>query len=230
MIFFAVLFMIILATSPAHASTTTSTTKKNGEYVLRNTDGTIPVGFTATTNRFATDVLCYAAAEKAVGAGKLKPGTYKCDQSNAVTVTLTATCSDEPAPRIYLSLIDLPDGGGAKGYDLPEMEPPKLKAGSDSEYMPERDWLYVHNPAWPAGYPNCWVRGWEDPTKWRPNAVKDPGKVFLELVTPQNQAEVTELPNEESPVEWPADLKGRYAASKVERCAAHVSYPEDPCA
>lgn len=228
----AALLGMLLAAIASHAfgSTSTSATLRTGEFVLRNTDGTIPAPFTKDTNRFATDTLCRDAGEAAVKAGTMKPGTYKCDRSDALTITMTSTCADEPAPRVYLELVLLPDGNGAKGYDLPEMEPPKLKDGSDSEYMPERQWLYVHGPAWPAGYPNCWVRGWEDPALWRANPKAEPGKMFLERVEPGMTADDVELPNVEEPVEWPPELVAKWDASCDERHEAHVYYPEDTCA
>lgn len=223
----AIVSLLISAAALAGTVSTPTSTLTPGKYALRNTDNTIPAGFTDTTSRFDTIELCDAAIKSFK-----KEGKWKCDLSTLVTVKIvvTNTCSDEPAPRIYLSLVDLPDGGGAKGYELPEMEPPTLKAGSDSEYLAERDWLYVRNPKGDAAYPVCWVRGWEDPTKWRQNAVKDPGKVFMELITPQNAAENTEPPNSVEPVPLPPAMQAKYDASCVDRHLQHVYYPGDTCA
>jgi hypothetical protein len=63
----------------------------------------------------------------------------------------TTTCADEKAPKLYLS------------------KERSAEDGKDYWVLPGASWtadtfievanLYVHNAAWPAGFPNCWVRG-----------------------------------------------------------------------
>lgn len=174
-------------------------TEKPGVTVMKKPDGT------ATTIRQkdtqAGETMHQACLRMLGEAGIV--GEATC--SDVAGVTVAKNCADEPAPRIYLPLVDLPDGNGAKGFQLPDMEPPTLKAGSDSDFLPERDWLYVHGPKWPDGYPSCWVRGWEDPTLWRQNPKADPGKLFLERITPDMKAEDVEMPNDETHDCWPGD-------------------------
>ena len=220
-----ILFALALVGLSGIALGSSTVATKPGDYVLRNKDNSDIAELIAAKKptRFATLQEC-AEASKA-----LKSGAYKCDQSTALTVT--STCADEPAPRLYLSLVDLE--GGGKGYALPEMEPPQLAPGSDTEFLPERDWLFVHGPTWPAGFPNCWVRGWDDPLKWRQNFVKDPGKVFLELITPENVAEVYELPNTIEPVTPPPGFDEEWHSPEAE-AARHLKcqcYADDktPC-
>lgn len=218
---FMTLASMMLAAYSIAAGTVTETP---GDYVLRNADNTPIVGL--VNFRFATYAECKAASSV------LKTGRYKCDHSTGLNVV--QSCLNEPAPRIYLPLVDLQDGSGTKGYELPEMEPPTLKAGSDSEYMPERDWLYVRNPKGDAAYPNCWIRGWEDPTLWRVNPKAEPGKVFMELITPDMKAEDVEMPGVMEPVPMQGDTLTRWLEpeSEAARHAMDICYSDTdqtPC-
>jgi hypothetical protein len=184
---------IVSALLTMAALASTSTTVKPGDVVLRNQDNTIPAGYTATTSRFKTPEECKSAAAT-LG------GTRKCDQSTLITTV--ATCADEPAPHIYLELIDVE---GTKAWNLPASRWP------EPDYV-QQAWLYVHNPAWPLGYPACWVRGWEDPALWRENPKAEPGKVFMERIEPGMTAEDVEMPNSVEPVckpDGPADCPVR---------------------
>lgn len=201
------LILAALVTTATLAGTTATT--KPGDFVLRNPDNTIPTGFDTKSSRFTTLELCVAAAQKTGVA------TYKCDQSTQVVVA--RNCDGEPAPRIYLTQVDI---GGTKAWELPEtrwLEP---------DYV-EQQWLYVKNPA--PVYPACWVRGWEDPTLWRANPKAEAGKVFMERIEPGMTAEDIEMPNTEEPVTMTAELQAAWDASCAERHVHKVYYPEDTC-
>lgn len=176
--------VVLLAALASAAVAGVTTTIKPGQWVLRQ-----QVGATIKDiSRHASLDECAAAAPAA--------GPWRCDTS--VQVTAVANCVDEKAPRIYLTQAEI---DGQKYWELPESGWPLL-ADSTTEYV-ERTWLYVHNPAWPAGYPNCWVRGWEDPNLWRMNPAAEPGKVFMERVEP-GMADIV-LPNSVEPVYWPGE-------------------------
>ena len=175
------LFALALS-SAALASSTLKATP--GQYVLRNADGTPVAGL--TVYRFASEQECFDAAKLQ------KSGKYKCDHS--VGVLITATCADEPAPPIYLVQVE---HEGGMYWQLPEegaFAPPEP---SDANGWSVMRWLYVHNPQWPDGYPNCWVRGWVPEQLWRFNP-NYPGTPKLELIVP-GMAEVSELPNDMTP-------------------------------
>lgn len=140
--------------------------------------------------------LCETIGTDMAKAGKL--ADFACVTRTPFKVAVT--CADEKAPHIYLEQVEI-DGG--KYWEMPAYDWPKR---SDTEYD-ERAWLYVHNPAWPAGYPNCWVRGWEDPTLWRANPKAEPGKVFMERIEPGMTAEDVELPPDESYTCWSNDTE-----------------------
>jgi hypothetical protein len=125
----------------------------------------------------------------------LKAGQYKCDVSFKLIVV--TTCEDEKAPRLYLTQVTV---NGETAWQLPAYTWP-LKAGSTTEYE-ERAWLYIHNSAWPGGYPACWVRGWEDPSLWRENPAAEPGKVFMERIEPGMTADDVDLPSDTTPNGW----------------------------
>lgn len=197
----AALLSIVLAATASLAVAGVTVTEKPGLTVMKRPDGT-------AKNLYQKDAqpgeTTHAACLRLLKESGIL-GEATC--SDVAGITVAKNCEGEPAPRIYLSLVDLPDGNGTKGWELPPMEPPTLQAGSDTDYMPERDWLYVHGPKWPDGYPNCWVRGWEDPTLWRQNPKADPGKLFMERIEPGMTSEDVELPNDESYTCWPTDTE-----------------------
>lgn len=187
------LSFIALAATTSIAFASSTATVKPGQFVLVNADSSLPAGYDATTNRFDTLQACSDAA------AKLKSANYKCNQSNAVTVT--STCADEKAPHIQLTQVDL---NGTKAWDLPPFQ-------WIGDSYTEQEWLFVHGPTWPNGYPNCWVRGWEDPTLWRENPKAEAPNVFLERIEPGMTAADIEMPDVMEPVckpDGPADCPG----------------------
>jgi hypothetical protein len=85
-------------------------------------------------------------------------------------LTVEQDCAGVKAPTI--ALVKQDDGSW--------LEP---EARAEPPVPPSTDWtttqyLYVHNPAWPAGAPACWVRGWTA-DEWRVNGT-DPNAVFME--------------------------------------------------
>jgi hypothetical protein len=174
------LLALALASSVATLASVTNTPTSvvvPGQYLLHNPDNSAPAPFTDKTNRFETIELCKQAGES-IG----KTFIYKCDQSSQLKVTMvqTATCADEKAPTLQLvkKTVD-----GQDYWSLPEdglvLPPPP---------SPENNWatmvyVYVQNPKWPDGYPNCWVRGFAPETTWRVNP-NYPNTPFMELVVP----------------------------------------------
>lgn len=186
----AAFLLAALLTAAAFASS--STAVKPGDFVLRGTDNLPPPPFTSENNRFKTIVDCTNAAATLSGV------TYKCDQSNLITVT--KTCADEKAPHI--NLVKNSEGG----WDEPDAAAFPV-AGDDTQWR-TLQWLFIHNPKWPDGFPNCWVRGWEDPDLWRVNAKAEPGNVFMERIEPGMTVEDIELPNIEDDYDcWPNDAE-----------------------
>jgi hypothetical protein len=180
----ALVFVAIAAFASAAFASSTATVKP-GQYVLVNADNSLPAGLDATTNRFDSLQACSDAAAKLTGAP-----TFKCNQSNLVTIT--RTCVDEKAPHI-----DMPKNSDG-GFDEPDAAAFPVP-GDDTQWR-TLQWLFVHNSKWPDGYPNCWVRGWEDPTLWRVNPKAEAPKVFMERIEPGMTAADVELPDVEEPV------------------------------
>jgi hypothetical protein len=89
------------------------------------------------------------------------------------TFTTVTTCADEKAPKLYLVKAKNPEDG--KDY----WELPGADFTDDGNFTEMAD-LYVHAPAWPAGYPNCWIRGQAPRDEWRLNSKDEPGKAFME--------------------------------------------------
>jgi len=202
----------------ASSTTTPTSTIKTGQYILHKPDNTVPAPFNATTARFNSLEECQKAAESIRLAGG-----YKCDTSIAVTVTMvtTSTCADEKAPKLYLAQVTGEDG--RKYWEVPAagfIEPDYVEVAE----------LYVHNPSWPAGYPNCWVRGQALRAEWRVNGATEPGKVFMERLEPgMSTADLWPDESIEEPVSFTPELQAAWDASCAERHARHVYYPEDTC-
>lgn len=181
------LALALLFSGAALAGTATSVP---GDFVLRNPDGTYPAPYTEKSARFPTKEACDAAM-----AALNRTQQYKCDVSYKGTAV--ATCENERAPRIYLEAVTV---DGQTAWEFPEHRWP-LREGSTTEYVTVA-WLYVHNSAWPAGYPNCWVRGWEDTSLWRVNPAAEPARPFMERIEPGMTADDTDLQNSIEPFNW----------------------------
>jgi hypothetical protein len=194
-------------------------TPKDGDYVLHNADNTYPTGYTSTTARFKDRALCEAAVAAGAKAGTLKPGV-KCDTS--VGFTFAQDCEGEKAPKLYLAQVDI---DGKKYWDLPG-------ASFTDDTFVEMAELYVHNATWPAGYPNCWIRGQAPRSEWRKNAVAEPGKVFMERLEPGMTTADLELeePNDETPAQQSAEFQAEHATVEATavRQETHVCYEDDP--
>jgi hypothetical protein len=174
----AALFFVALAAvaSSAFAGTisTPTSTLTPGRYALRNADNTIPAGFDDKTSRFDTIDQCNTTILSFKKAGK-----WKCDLSTLVTVTIvvTNTCADEPAPKLYLVKVTNPEDG-KQYWEIPG------SSYSDDGNFTEIANLYVRDPKGDAAYPTCWIRGVTERAKWRVNGKDEPGKVFMELLLP----------------------------------------------
>lgn len=173
---------VLAAALAAGAAASTSTTVKPGDFVLRNQDNTIPPGYTSITSRFKTFEECHAAA---VALGD----TRKCDHSDLITTV--STCADEKAPRIYLAKVTV---DGKQYWELPGA------SWTEDTYI-EMAELLVHNAAWPAGFPNCWVKGRAPRSEWRMNSKDEPGKAFMEHLEPGMPTAdlLEEVPNSDEP-------------------------------
>lgn len=157
-------------------------TSKSGPTVLHPADGS-SVTFKDTATQSAHDA-CQAAVKA------LPPGKAQCWDSTEFTIT--ASCEDVKAPHIELVK-------GTDGW----MEPDARATQVGDAWITEQ-YLYVHNPAWPQGYPDCWARGWTNPDEWRANDVSDPDAPFMEKLEPGMTA--LEYPNDQTPApespEW----------------------------
>jgi hypothetical protein len=182
----ALLFVALAAAASAVLASTTSTptsTLKPGQYILHKKDNTVPAPFDkdGSAGRFNTIDECKKGGETAAIASGLPAGTveYKCDSSTGLTVTITKTntCSDEPAPKLYLTKVtNLEDG--KQYWEIPG------SSYSDDGNFTEIANLYVRDPKGDAAYPNCWIRGVTERAKWRVNGKDEPGKVFMQLLLP----------------------------------------------
>lgn len=130
--------------------------------------------------------LCAAAAAAYVG---------KATCSDVATFTTVADCTDVAAPA-------LPLVKNAEGFWAEPEAFAQLVAGSTTVWTTMQN-LYVHNPAWPLGAPNCWVRGLAPHDEWRVNG-SNPNAVFMERKFP-GQAEVIDPPDVPEAVCWPGD-------------------------
>jgi hypothetical protein len=137
----------------------------------------------------------------------------------------TTTCADEKAPKLYLAKVMI---DGKEYWDLPG-------ASFTEDTYVEMANLYVHGPSWPAGFPNCWVRGEAPREEWRLNSKDEPGKAFMEIRTPDMPAGdlVAEEPNDETPAGTPEGFDAEYhtLAAEAFRHETCVCYPDDqtPC-
>lgn len=111
----------------------------------------------------------------------------------------TTTCTDEKAPVVQL---EQKEQDGGKYWVIPTglLEPP---APSEANGWATMVWVYVRNPAWPGGYPNCWVRGWAPEDTWRVNP-NYPGTPIMELIVP-GMADISEGPPDTSYTCWSGD-------------------------
>jgi hypothetical protein len=94
---------------------------------------------------------------------------------DSFSLLIVTDCADVPAPTIPLVKQTDPATGAVSWLEPDAAARPV--AGSSIEWETVQ-WLYVHNPAWPGGQPDCWVRGWTT-DEWRPNGT-DPNAPFLE--------------------------------------------------
>lgn len=133
---------------------------------------------------------CKALGTDLVKASRL--GDFACVTRNSFKVAIT--CADELPPHIPLIKVD---------GNYVEPEAAAFAVPGDATRWETLQWLYVHNPAWPAGYPVCWIRGWADPDTWRVNPI-DPANVFMERIEP-GMADI-DLPNSVEPVIWRGDV------------------------
>lgn len=180
----AALLMVVLAAAASAAFAGTSVLEGPTTYEVHKADNTMEKGAWPTT---VEDCVARAKAQTPKGSCVIR--------RNFETVQ---NCEGVAAPHIYLELVDVE---GTKAWNLPPSEWP------EPDYL-ERTWLYVHNATWPLGYPNCWVRGWEDPELWRENPKAEPGKVFMERIEPGMTAEDVELPNITDDYDcWPSDAE-----------------------
>lgn len=108
---------------------------------------------------------CKTLGTDLVKAGKL--GDFACVTRNSFKVA--ATCADEKAPKLFL----VKDADGK----YPEPDGFAQQVPGTDDWITVQD-LYVHSAAWPAGYPNCWVRGVTDSAAWCVSG-KDPASVFM---------------------------------------------------
>lgn len=155
-----------------------------GPSVLHPGDGTASVNYTGPTS----SAQCDQAAKKIIG---------KSTCSDVRYITGVADCTDEKAPKLYLAKVKIE---GSEYLELPGA------SFTEDTYTEMAD-LYVHTAAWPAGYPNCWVRGVAPRAEWRLNTKDEPGKAFMERRDPSmppGDLIADELDSVE-PVCWPGD-------------------------
>ncbi|HXE08333.1 MAG TPA: hypothetical protein VN612_10575 [Acidobacteriaceae bacterium] len=182
----------------------TTATQKPGDWALKKQGDQVVI------SRHASLDECV----KASPAGK-----YKCDTSVALDVA--QNCEGEKPPKLYLSK-ETTDG--TEYWVLPG-------AGWTDDTLVEVANLYVHGPSWPAGYPNCWVRGEAPRLEWRMNSKDEPGKAFMELRTPDMPAGdlIADEPNDETPAGTPPGFQEEYhtLAAEAVRHETCVCYSDD---
>lgn len=203
----AALLFVALAAAAAFASSTT--TEQPTVYMILLPDDSIEKGKVWPK----TEQECLDRAKAISGACSIR--------RKFVTAT---TCADEKAPKLYLAKVKSAEDG--KDYwELPG-------AGFTADTYIETANLFVHNASWPAGYPNCWVRGEAPREEWRLNSKDDPGKAFMEIRTPDMPAGdlVAEEPNSIEPMATPAGFEeDRRRLADVEfRQSTCVCYADDP--
>lgn len=136
---------------------------------------------------------CKKQGNDLVLAGKL--GDFACVTRNSFKVAVT--CADEKAPK--LALVKDADGK----YAEPDAFAQQVPGTDDWDTVQE---LYVHNAAWPAGYPNCWVRGMTDSAAWCVSG-KDPANVFMARREDYPlECEDDAAADNVEPVIWPGDV------------------------
>lgn len=171
----------------------TTVTVKNGPTVMN------PAPPGVKRNLYDTDTDAVAGEsthQRCVRITGALPGHSTC--TDVFDITVTQTCADEKAPRIQL--VKNADGG----FDQPDAAVFPV-AGNDTKWD-TKQWLFIHNLAWPNGYPNCWVRGWENPDLWRLNPKVDAPNVFMERIEP-GMVDDVDLPNDESYTCWPDEAE-----------------------
>jgi hypothetical protein len=117
---------------------------------------------------------------------------------DSFSLLIVTDCADVPAPTIPLVATKADDG--STSWLMPD-------ARADAPVPPSTDWttsqyFYVHNPAWPSGQPNCWVRGWTT-DEWRINGT-DPNAPFLERKV-EGMADLPEPPLTPDPMYLPGE-------------------------
>jgi hypothetical protein len=204
----AALLFVALAAAAAFASSTT--TEQPTVYMILLPDDSIEKGKVWPK----TEDECLTRARALSGSCSIR--------RKFVTTT---TCADEKAPKLYLAKVVI---DGKEYWDLPG-------ASFTEDTFVEMAELYVHNAAWPAGYPNCWVRGEAPRDEWRMNSKDEPGKVFMELRTPEMPPGdlVAEEPNSVEPMPTPAGFEDEHRTLEAEavRHETCVCYADDqtPC-
>ena len=189
----------------------TTVTETPGPSQMHAADGT-SVTFKAKDGLPTPHAQCVnAVAALFKGPDKL---TATCWDSFSLVVE--ADCANVKAPTIPL----------VKQADGSWLEP---DARAEPPVPPSTDWpttqfLYVHNPAWPAGAPACWVRGWTA-DEWRVNGT-DPSAPVME----RKEAGMADLPD--GPLDTtPAPESQEFLDSWAlpESCALrhheHICYP-----
>jgi hypothetical protein len=195
---FVRVFAISLAFVAAGALAAVTVTETKGAAQLHATDGTSAT-YTDKPGATAHQQCLDAVAALYKGPAKLEA---KCwDEWKVVA---QADCADVKAPTIPLVKQTDPTTGAISWLE-PDAEARPV-AGSTTNEWETVQMLYVHNPAWPAGAPACWVRGLELPQLWRVNGT-DPNAPFMERIEPGMTAleegplsvEPYYLPGEEPP-------------------------------
>jgi hypothetical protein len=130
----AALLFVALAAAAAFASSTT--TEQPTVYMILMPDDSIEKGKVWPK----TEDECLTRARALSGSCSIR--------RKFVTTT---TCADEKAPKLYLAK----ERSAEDGKDYWVL--PGAGWTDDGAYIEVAN-LYVHNAAWPAGYPNCWVR------------------------------------------------------------------------
>jgi hypothetical protein len=177
--------LTILATWSAHAGTTV--TEKPRSYEVHEATGALEKDPTTGKMReWPTNEEDCAARAQALAP---KPGSCVI-RRNFETVQ---NCVDEKAPSITLEQKEI---DGQKYWEIPTgtLQP----APGETNGWAVMVWAYVHNPSWPLGYPNCWVRGFAPENQWRLNP-NYPSTPILELIVP-GMVDISEPPNFDEPV------------------------------
>lgn len=159
---------------------------------------------------------CRQKGENLVRAGLL--ADFMCVTRDKYTVV--ATCTGEPAPHIALTR----NPEDPKLWDEPAARAIQPDAKDDTRWDTVQ-WLYVHAPGWPSGYPNCWTRGDADPMEWCVNGT-DPNAPFMQRK--EEPGACPEIPNTVEAVAVPPDFLAQWSTpeSCAQRHESCVIYPK----